>query len=129
MDEYFVEEKSSYDKLLDFLVFVAVFIVTIFLIGEIFAEAGKGGINLTNLNNIYLWVNFAVFGIFFLDLIRLWNKSSGFGDFMSHNWLDVLATIPFELLAMALAGIPASAASRSSGRCSIWTGATSSSCC
>ena len=35
MDEYFVEEKSAGDKLLDLLVFLAVFLVTIFLILEI----------------------------------------------------------------------------------------------
>ena len=43
MDEYFVEEKSSIDRLLDFLVFVAVFVVTIFLILEILGDAGKAG--------------------------------------------------------------------------------------
>ena len=112
MDEYFVEEKTSADRLLDFLVFVAVFVVTIFLILEILGLSGKAGIDLTSVNNIYFWVNMVVFVIFFVDLIRLWKKSHGVKDFFSHNWLDVLATIPFELLALALAGIPATTTSK-----------------
>ena len=112
MDEYFVEEKSGYDKLLDFLVFIAVFTVTIFLLLEILGLAGKAGIDSVEVNSLYFYVNFAVFAIFFVDLIRLWKKSDGAKDFFSHNWLDVLATIPFELLALALAGIPATAASK-----------------
>jgi hypothetical protein len=112
MDEYFVEEKTAYDKLLDFLVFIAVFVVTIFLIAELFGVAGKGGIDVTSVNNIYFWINFVVFGIFVLDLIRLWKKSSDFKDFMANNWLDVLATIPFELLAYALGNVPVEATSK-----------------
>ncbi len=110
MDEYFIEEKSSADRLLDFLVFLAVFVVTIFLILEILGGAGKAGIDILQVNSVYFWVNLVVFVIFFADLVRLWRKSNGSKDFFSHNWLDVLATIPFELLALALAGIPASTA-------------------
>ncbi|MEC8339068.1 MAG: hypothetical protein VXZ40_00455 [Nanoarchaeota archaeon] len=110
MDEYFIEEKTSADRLLDFLVFVAVFVVTIFLILEILGLSGKAGVDLTSVNNIYFWVNIVVFVIFFADLVRLWKKSHGFKDFMSHNWLDVLATIPFELIALGLALLPSTVA-------------------
>lgn len=108
MDEYFVEEKSSWDKLLDFLVFIAVFTVTIFLILEFVASSGAAGINIEKVTNIYYYINIIVFIIFVLDLYRLWNKSEGFGDFMSNNWLDVLATIPFGLIASALASVKSS---------------------
>ena len=48
MDEYFVEEKSNWDKILDFLVFIAVFAVTIFLVLELIASSGSTNINLEN---------------------------------------------------------------------------------
>jgi hypothetical protein len=105
MDEYFVEEKSAGDKLLDLLVFLAVFVVTIFLILEILGLSGKTGIDVTSVNEAYIWVSVIVFIIFIADLIRLWHYSNGVKDFFSHNWLDVLATIPFELIALALASV------------------------
>ena len=105
MDEYFVEEKSAGDKLLDLLVFLAVFVVTIFLILEILGLSGKTGIDVTSVNSVYLWISVVIFAIFIADLIRLWHHSSGFKDFMEHNWLDVLATIPFELIALGLGAV------------------------
>ncbi len=101
-EEYFVQEKSSMDKFLDFLVFIAVFIVTIFLLLEIFGESGKISIDMVKLGEIYLYVNVVVFLVFLADLIRLWYESDGAGDFFRNNWLDVLATIPFGLLAQGL---------------------------
>jgi len=110
MDEYFVEEKSSMDKLLDFLVFVAVFAVTLFLILEIIGLSGKTGIDTQSVNNIYFYVNFAVFAIFFADLFRLWKQSADYKEFISKNWLDILATIPFELIAFMVTGLNPSTA-------------------
>lgn len=98
MDEYFIEERSTWDKVLDFLVFIAVFAVTIFLILEIVAQTGKTGLDVVVVNSVYYWINIVVFVIFAVDLVRLWNHHSGFKDFMRHCWLDVLATIPFGLL-------------------------------
>jgi len=103
MEEYFVEEKTSYDKLLDFLVFIAVFIVTIFLLLEIFASAGIIGLDIISINEFYLYANIFFFIIFIADLIRLWKQSDGAKDFFKNNWLDVLATIPFGLIAQSLA--------------------------
>lgn len=101
MDEYFVEEKTSMDRLLDFLVFIAVFAVTIFLILELLAGAGK--FDIQRVNGIYLYVNIGVFVIFVADLIRLWKHAHGFKDFITANWLDVLATIPFALMGQLFA--------------------------
>ena len=101
MEEYFVEEKSNWDKLMDFLVFVGVFAVTIFLILEIIGASNKTSLNLESINGIYFYVNIVVFVIFSLDLIRLWRQHSGLKDFFAHCWLDVLATIPFGLIASA----------------------------
>ncbi len=101
-DEYFVEEKSSIDRLLDLLVFIAVFVVTIFLILEIMGESGKMSIDVTLLREIYFYVNLVVFFIFALDLLRLFRESSDVTDFVKRNWLDILATIPFGLLATAI---------------------------
>lgn len=98
-DEYFVQEKTGLDRLLDFLVFLAVFVVTIFLLLEIFSDAGKAAIDTGSLSGIYFYVNIVVFLIFFADLIRLWVESNGVSDFFKNNWLDVLATIPFGLVA------------------------------
>ncbi len=103
MEEYFVEEKTTWDRVMDVLVFLAVFVVTIFLILELFGYSGKAEVDVGTLNSIYLYVNLSVLIVFALDLFRLWKKSSGAKDFFSKNWLDVLATIPFELLALALA--------------------------
>lgn len=100
MDEYFVESKSGFDKLMDFLVFIAVLAVTIFLVLEIIGSSGVvTSINADKVNNIYFYANIVIFAIFFVDLVRLWRASSGAKDFFSHNWLDVLATIPFGMLA------------------------------
>ncbi len=99
MDEYFVEEKSGWERLLDLLVFLAVFVVTIFLILEIVAASGKTGFEMTQINDIYIYVNIVVFVIFFADLVRLWRNHAGAKDFFTHCWLDVLATIPFGLIA------------------------------
>lgn len=101
MEEYFVEEKSMFEKVLDFLVFLSVFVVTIFLLLEVFGYSGGS----TNLEDIYFYVNIVVFIIFAVDLVRLKMKSSGWKDFFVHNWLDVLATIPFGLIAYGLSGI------------------------
>lgn len=103
MDEYFVEEKSSFDKFMDLLVFFAVFIVTIFLILDLLENAGK--FSYKNLENIYFYVNIVIFAIFFVDLVRLKKASSGWKDFFKKNWLDVLATIPYGLLGMAFANL------------------------
>lgn len=102
MEEYFVQEKSGWDRLLDFFVFVAVFVVTIFLILELLGYSGKTSIDVDKVNQWYFWLNFAVFGIFVLDLIRLYKQAASFKDFLKNSWLDVLATIPFELVAWAL---------------------------
>lgn len=99
IDEYFVEEKSGFDKLIDFLVFLAVFAVTIFLILEILAQSGRTSLDIMRINEIYYYVNIVVFVIFAVDLVRLWRESDGVSDFFKHNWLDVLATIPFGLIA------------------------------
>lgn len=98
MEEYFVEEKTKWDRLLDFLVFLAVFVVTIFLILEIVGGADSANINTDQITKYYTSINLVIFVIFFLDLIRLWKQSSGAKDFFRHNWLDVLATIPFGLI-------------------------------
>ena len=110
MEEYFIEEKTKWDKLLDFLVFLAVFVVTIFLILEIVGFSGKTSIDPVKINEVYFYINFMVFIVFLADLVRLWRGSQGAKDFFSHNWLDVLATIPFELLALMLTGLNPSTA-------------------
>ena len=106
MNEYFVEEKSTYDKTLDLLVFLAVFVVTIFLILDVFSWQEGIGIDPQELAQIYFPISFVVLAIFVLDLIRLWKESQGPKDFFQHSWLDILATIPFELIAWALMQIP-----------------------
>lgn len=103
MDEYLVDKKSSGEKFLDFLVFAAVFVVTILLILELF---GLPGISIGENTTLYVWLSAVVFAVFLVDLFRLRRHSTGFKDFMSNNWLDVLATIPFELIALVLAGLP-----------------------
>lgn len=100
LDEYFVEEKSSADKLLDFLVFLAVFAVTIFLLIEIFAS--RINIDIVRLSEVYFYVNIIVFIIFAIDLVRLRKESQNTSDFFRNNWLDILATIPFGLIASGL---------------------------
>ena len=102
MEEYFVEEKSSLDTFLDFLVFIAVFVVTIFLILEIVSSTGKTDLDWVSIESTYQWVNIVIFFIFFADLIRLWVESSDAKYFFKHYWLDILATIPFGLLATIL---------------------------
>ena len=99
MEEYFVQEKTGFDRLLDFLVFVAVFVVTIFLILEIVAGSGKTDMDIIDIAQTYFWVNVVVFIIFVADLIRLWIESSDAKYFFKNYWLDVLATIPFGLIA------------------------------
>ena len=98
MDEYFIEEKSAWEGTLDLLVLLSVFTVTIFLILDII---GLG----PELDKIYLWISVVVLIIFALDLVRIWKRSNGFKDFLSHGWLDILATIPFELVAYGIAGL------------------------
>lgn len=102
LDEYFVEQKSKVDRFLDFLVFIAVFLVTIFLILEIVVIAGKTNIDIIKLNQIYFYVNLVVFLIFVADLFRLYKQSINLKNFFSKNWLDILATIPFGLLGSIL---------------------------
>jgi hypothetical protein len=98
MEEYFIEEKTSYDKILDVLVFVGVAIVTVFLILEALAGAQKISVDVERLAQIYFYFDIAVFVIFVLDLIRLYKESENFKNFLGHNWLDILATIPFGLI-------------------------------
>jgi len=103
LDEYFVGEKSSVDKLLDFLVFLAVLAVTIFLIVEILIEAGKiTSMTMDSIGQTYFYVNIVVFIIFLADLVRLRRESENNTVFFKNNWLDILATIPFGLIASGL---------------------------
>jgi len=99
MDEYFIEEKTGSDRFIDFLVFLAVFVVTIFLLLEVGANAKIGSLNLANINHIYYYVSMVVFTIFVVDLVRLYRESKDFKTFLKGNWLDIFATIPFGLLA------------------------------
>ncbi|USN44486.1 MAG: hypothetical protein H6500_01405 [Candidatus Woesearchaeota archaeon] len=105
MEEYFIEKKSEGEKLLDLLVFFAVFVVTVFLVLQMVAESGKvQSLDPVKIVEIYNYVNIFVFLIFAADLVRLWNHSEGWGDFFKNNWLDILATIPFGLIGWAFAG-------------------------
>lgn len=103
MNEYIVEEKSMWDKVLDVAVFLAVFMITIMLILDI---TGNGGILVydpdgsIDSNILFLIVSFIVLFVFLLDLMRLWFESSDVKDFFHSNWLDIFATIPFELIAI-----------------------------
>jgi len=76
MDEYFIEEKSTFDKVMDLLVFLAVFVVTVFFILDVLAMSGKASLNIITLNTQYFYVNLVIFVIFLVDLYRLWNKST-----------------------------------------------------
>ena len=105
MEEYFIEESTMYDRVLDFLVFLSVFVVTIFLIMEVF-QIVEG------LSQVYLWISVVVLAIFMLDLVRLRQRADSWKDFFTHSWLDILATIPFELVAVAFAAIPPGQASQ-----------------
>lgn len=105
MEEYFIEEKTMYDRVLDFLVFLSVFIVTIFLILEIFQIV-------SGLTEIYLWFSVVVLVIFVLDLIRIKQRHDTWKEFFHDAWLDILATIPFELIALGLANVDPRAASQ-----------------
>ena len=96
MDDYFIDEKTSVERTLDLFVFISVFIITIFLVIDLL------DVNYLIIDKIYLWISVFVLIIFSLDLVRLWKNSYGFKDFISHNWLDILATIPFELIAYGL---------------------------
>lgn len=98
MEEYFIEEKTMYDRILDFLVFLSVFVVTIFLIMEVFNIV-------EGLTDIYLGISIAVLIIFSLDLIRIRQRHDTWKEFFHDAWLDILATIPFELIAFAFIGI------------------------
>ncbi|MFT4244093.1 MAG: ion transporter [Candidatus Woesearchaeota archaeon] len=105
MEEYFVEEKTMYDRILDFLVFLSVFMVTIFLILEIFQIVD-------GLTQVYLWFSGVVLVIFSLDLIRIKQRHDTWKEFFHDAWLDILATIPFELIALAFANIDPRTASQ-----------------
>lgn len=95
-DEYFVKEKSSMDKVLDLLVFIAVFVVTIFLILDIVKPAGM--FDPEKVSSIYIYVEIGVLIIFLADLLRIWKESPDLKHFFKTGWLDILATIPFGLL-------------------------------
>lgn len=98
MEEYFVEEKTTFDKIMDVLVFLAVFVVTIFFIVEILANSGKLALGLERLAQIYMPIDVIVLVIFTVDLVRLYKKAEGLKDFLLNSWLDILATIPFSLI-------------------------------
>lgn len=98
MEEYFVEEKTFFDKLMDFLVFLAVFVVTIFFIAELLAGSGKVNLDSVRLAEIYFPIDIIVLAIFTIDLVRLFNKSESAKEFFLNSWLDILATIPVGLL-------------------------------
>ncbi|MFP4401616.1 MAG: ion transporter [Candidatus Nanoarchaeia archaeon] len=99
MEEYFIEEKTVYDKVLDIAVFLSVFVVTIFLIMDVF--------QITNDMSVpYLWISVVVLVVFLLDLIRLRARHDTWKEFFHDCWLDILATIPFELIAFAFAMAP-----------------------
>lgn len=98
MEEYFVEEKTTFDKVMEFLVFVSVFIVTVFFIAELLGSSGNVGIDLERLAVLYFPFDIVVFIVFFVDLIRLYLKADGVKEFLLDSWLDILATIPFGLM-------------------------------
>lgn len=103
MEEYLVSEKNNYEKMLDLAVFLAVFVVTVFLIIDFVPDLTKI-LNKESYIHVYLAINTIVLIIFFLDLVRLKKESSSWSDFLAQNWLDLIATIPFGIISYLIGG-------------------------
>ena len=98
MEELYFEKKSKFEQILDVLVFLSVFIVTIFLILEFLVSTKDVGVSEEVLNDIYIPFGVIILIVFLLDLFRLYKLSDSFLDFLSKYYLDIIATIPFGLI-------------------------------
>ena len=98
MEEKYFERKSKFDSILDFLVFISLFVVTIFLILEILSSVKDIGVPTEVLDKIYFPIGIIVFIVFSVDLYRLYKYSDSFTGFLYNNFLDIIATIPFTLI-------------------------------
>ena len=103
MEEF--EERGFLGKLLDFLVVLSVIIVTIFLLLDLLGLSGLLDMTAVELHEIYIPISIAILIVFILDLIRLWRHSTTVGEFFKNGWLDIVATIPFELIAWFLMSV------------------------
>ena len=97
-EEFYFEKKPWYEQLLDILIFISVFIVTIFLVLEILVSIKDVGISEEALDSIYFPFAIGILIVFSLDLIRLYRSSKSFSEFLSTYYLDIIATIPFGLI-------------------------------
>ena len=98
MEELYFEKKSKFEQILDVLVFLSVFIVTIFLLLDLLVSTKDVGISEETLNDIYIPFGVIVLIVFSVDLYRLYKLSDSFSDFLKKNYLDIIATIPFGLI-------------------------------
>ncbi len=99
MEEFETKSETLYEKILDVMVFIAVFIVTAFLMLEfLIMQSEKIGVSIEQLNSVYAKISVFIFIIFALDLYRLRKKSKDWKIFFKYCWLDILATIPFGLM-------------------------------
>ena len=98
MEELYFEKKSKFEQILDVLVFLSVFIVTIFFLLEFLVSTKDVGISEETLNDIYIPFGVIILIVFLVDLYRLYKLSDSFSDFLKKNYLDIIATIPFGLI-------------------------------
>ena len=103
MEEYLYKEKANWEVVLDILLFFCVFVVFIFLFIETLSNFSDN-INAQKVNELYFWISIPILLVFFVDLVRLYYESFGFLDFISKSWLDILATIPVNLIGFLIFG-------------------------
>jgi hypothetical protein len=85
------KKRHQLEVIWDIVVFVAVAFVFVILILESF-------FNLTpypGLQQLLVVLDWVVLGVFIIDLVVIFKKDKSFKKFIVHNWLDIVAVIPF----------------------------------
>lgn len=86
------------DKRWDTFIFFTVIVVLIMLVIELTFDISES-------KKLFIAFEWAVFMIFAIDLNILYKRAESFKEFFKKSWLDIIATIPFALIATVPYGI------------------------
>jgi len=83
-----IDFMSTKEKAWNILILIAVNVTIVTLLLTLFFNVQKYA-------QTIIIIDYAVLAIFLVDLVVLYKKADGFGDFIKKDWLDIVACIPF----------------------------------
>ncbi|MFW5990768.1 MAG: hypothetical protein ACOCQX_00930 [Candidatus Nanoarchaeia archaeon] len=90
--------ENSFERIVNKLVFISLFVIVVMLIFDVFSLV-NGTAN--PLREAVLPLGIIINIIFLIDLLIIFRKRTSIPEFLRHNWLDIIAVIPFDIFRLA----------------------------